>query len=304
LYRIVFCKVAATWCRSFYRISIAYSKVREMSTPEKKRRMPSVLTSDVHNEAELIFGILENKDKKLISYLDCLTLLRGIGMNPTQEDMDLLKESMAEPINRLTEWRLEQEAKAEKERKKEEAKKGGDKKEAKKPDPKKDGKKDGKKDAKGAADGPPPAEGSPEAEEAEKLRKKREPAEEMKNIDWNIFISCIEPLYRDNHVEQEEIVAALRVFDVNGIGRLTRSDLARIVTTNGESVLSPAEEKQLNDVLPEDFTLEELAARIQGTYVPPTQEELDAIAAREREAREAALAAERAAAVDDPLAGL
>lgn len=265
--------------------------------------MPSVLTSDVHNEAELIFGILENKDKKLISYLDCLTLLRGIGMNPIQEDMDMLKESMAEPINRLTEWRLEQEAKAEKERKKEEAKKGGDKKgekkDAKKPDPKKDG-----KGGKSAAEGGAPADG-PEAEEAAALaKKKREPAEEMKNIDWNIFISCIEPLYRDNHVEQEEIVAALRVFDVNGIGRMTRSDLARIVTTNGESVLSPAEEKQLHEVLPEDFTLEELAARIQGTYVPPTQEELDAIAAKEREAREAALAAERAAAVDDPLAGL
>jgi hypothetical protein len=274
-----------------------------MTTPEKKKRMPSVLTSDVHNEAELIFTILENKDKKLISYLDCLTLLRGIGMNPTQDDMDLLKDAMSEPIFRLTEWRLEQEARAEKERKKEEAKKGGDKKSEKKDAKKPDPKKDGKKDAKGGAEGAP-ADGAEGGEEGQQVKKKREPAEEMKNIDWNIFISCIEPLYRDNHVEQEEIVAALKVFDVNGIGRMTRADLARIVTTNGESVLSPAEEKQLHEVLPEDFTLEELAARIQGTYVPPSQEALDAIAAREREAREAALAAERAAAVDDPLAGL
>lgn len=276
------------------------------SAPEKKKRLPSVLTSDVHNEAELIFSILENKDKKLISYLDCVTLLRGIGMNPTTVDMDELKEAMAEPITRLTEWRLEQEAKAEKERKKEEKKdpKKSDKKDAKKPDPKKDGK--GGKDAKGgdAAAAAPGAEGAAEGEEGPK--KKKEPAEEVKNIDWNIFISCIEPLYRDNHVEQEEIVAALKIFDKMGTGRMKRADLAKIVTTNGESVLSPAEEKQLHEVLPEDFTFEELAARIQGTYVPPTQEELDAVAAKEREAREAALAAERAAAAanDDPLAGL
>lgn len=272
------------------------------AAPEKKKRLPSVLTSDVHNEAELIFSILENKEKKLISYLDCVTLLRGIGMNPTQADMDELKEAMVEPIARLTEWRLEQEAKAEKERKKEEkkdpkkAEKG-----AKKPDPKKDGKNPDPK--KGDTAGGAGAEG---AEGEGEVKKKKEPAEEVKCIDWNIFISCIEPLYRDNHVEQEEIVAALKVFDVNGTGRMKRADLARIVTTNGESVLSPAEEKQLHEVLPEDFTLDELAARIQGTYVPPSQEELDAIAAKEREAREAALAAERAAAAadDDPLAGL
>ena len=261
---------------------------------KQRRRPPSVLTSDVHNEAELIFTILENKEKKLISYLDCLTLLRGMGMNPTASDMDELRESMAEPVQRLTEWRLEQEAKAERERKKEEAKKGGEKKAEK-------GSKDGKGAKKGKGDDKPAADGtaveSAEGAEGDKKRRpKVEPAEETKNIDWNIFISCVEPLYRDNHVEQEEIVAALRVFDVNGTGVIKRSDLARIVTTNGESVLSPAEEKQLHEVLPEQCTLEELAARIQGTYVPPTAEELEAINAKERAEREAQLAAERAKA--------
>ena len=272
----------------------------EASTSERKKKLASVLTSDVHNEAELIFTILENKDRKCISFLDCLTLLRGIGMNPTTADMDELRRSMAEPIQRLDEWRLEQERIKEKERKKEEKKdaKGGDK---KKPEPKKDGKKGG--DA--AKDGTAPADG--QAADGQPAPKRRaEPAEEYKNIDWNIFISCIEPIYRDNHVEREEIVSALKVFDRTGAGRIKRADLAKIVTMNGESVLSPAEEKQLQESLPEECSFEELAARLQGTYQPPSAAELEAVAAKERAEREAREAAEKAAAaaIDDPLAGL
>jgi Ca2+-binding EF-hand superfamily protein len=270
----------------------------EGTSSEKRKKLASVLTSDVHNEAELIFGILENKDRKCISFLDCLTLLRGIGMNPTTADMDELRKSMAEPIQRLEEWRLEQERIKEKERKKEEKKdaKGGDK---KKPDPKKDGKKG---DAAAA-----PADGTGQAADGQPEKKKRpEPAEEAKNIDWNIFISCIEPIYRDNHVEREEIISALKVFDRSGAGRIKRADLARIVTTNGESVLSPAEEKMLLETLPEECSFEELAGRLQGTYQPPSAAELEAAAAKERAEREAREAAEKAAAqaLDDPLAGL
>lgn len=264
------------------------------------RQPASVLTSEVYNEAELLFTMLENKEK-LISFLDCTTVLRGMGMNPTGPDMDVLRSMMAEPVMRLEQWRREEEMKRDAEKLKE-------------------GLRDRKRSMGGAKNrsqsGSRPSSSSIAADGtrasiagfsglstamAEQQRLiKVSPAEEIKNIDWNIFISCVETVYRDRFVEQGEVVASLRVFDPLGKGKMTIDEFIHYVTTNGDSVLTPLEVKALRDALPEECSLEEFAARIQGTYVPPTQAELDRLAA-EAEDRAAAERAALQAAASDPL---
>lgn len=248
---------------------------------------PSVLTSEVYNEAELIFNMLQNKEK-LVSFLDCTTLLRGMGMNPTTHDLDKLKARMREPVIRLEAWRREEELRRERERRKEEAKEA-----------KKMGRSISKKDKK--------KEEEKRKEQEEKDNEKIIPIEEVKNIDWNIFISCTEEIFRDAATEEKKVFKALKVFDdADNPDVMTIDHLIEIVTSRGDSVLTPAEIKQLKKDLPPKCNLKELAARIQGTYTPPTQEELDRqmqAAIEERKRREAAKKAE-AEANDDPLRGL
>lgn len=277
---------------------------RGASTATKMNRLPSVLTSDVHNEAELIFSILQDPDHKVVSQLDVLTLLRGMGMNPVNADTDYLREVMAEPIERYEAMRREEEAKKEKERKREEAerkKKGGAF--VAKPPPGKKG--DPKSGTAGGAGGDGPAEVELEEGPDGKKRVKTGPREEVKNIDWNVFITAVEPIFRDNHQEQDEILNALKVFDEAGMGVLTRDELFRIVTSNGESVLGPAEIKLLTDMLPESMEFVEFAQRAQGTYVPPSAEEIAAKEEAERAAREERLRREREEREKaDPMAAL
>ncbi|GET87880.1 hypothetical protein, conserved [Leishmania tarentolae] len=247
---------------------------------------PSVLTSEVYNAAEAIFNMLQNKEK-LVSFLDCTTLLRGVGMNPTHEDMDKLKGLMAQPILRLEQWRREEELKREKERRKEEARERKGKGRASVAA--------GRKSIlKKAAD--PAAEAAP---------VDITPAEEVKNIDWNIFIRCTEMIFRDSMREERAVLEALKVFAGDSCATMSRDKLIEIVTTKGDNVLTPAEVKSLVAILPDRCPVKEWASRIGGTYVPPTQEEIDAAALREIEARRQHEAAEKQKEAEkDPLQGL
>lgn len=248
---------------------------------------PSVLTSEVYNEAELIFNILQNKEK-LVSFLDCTTLLRGMGMNPTVHDLDKLKARMREPVIKLEAWRRAEQLRKERERLKEEAK---------------EAKKMGRKISK--AEQKKKEEEKRQKEEEAKEKEKIIPIEEVKNIDWNIFISCTEEIFRDAATEEKTLFKALKVFDDEEDPLIMTMDrLVEIVTSRGNSVLTPAEVKQLRKDLPAKCSFQEMAARLQGTYVPPTQEELDRqmqAAIEERKRREAA---KKAAEEDDPLRGL
>eukprot|EP00796_Vickermania_ingenoplastis_P001855 gene1855-1134_t len=249
---------------------------------------PSVLTSEVYNEAELIFNMLQNKEK-LVSFLDCTTLLRGMGMNPTNHDLDKFKARIREPVIRLEQWRLEEEVRREKERRKEEAK---------------ELKKMGRKISK--ADKKKQEEEKKKKEEENKENEKIIPVEEVKNIDWNIFISCAEEIFRDAATEEKTVFKALKVFDKDDDSPMTMTidRLIEIVTSGGESVLTQAEVKQLRKDLPAKCSFAELAARLQGTYVPPTQEELDRQMQAAIEERKRKEAAKKAAEEDDPLRGL
>lgn len=249
-----------------------------------------MLTSDVYNEAEVSFAMLQSKEK-LVSFLDCTTLLRSMGMNPTREDMDRLKELMAEPIARLEQWRREEELRQDKERRKEEARDRKGKDRASVAPSKKSIVKEG-----GEEGG---AEGATAAAAASIT-----PAEEIKNIDWNIFIHCAETVFRDRMREEHAVLEALSVFAGSAGATMTRDRLMEIVTTNGDNVLTPAEVKVLLTMLPETCSLKELAARIQGTYVAPTQEEIDAAAARAMEAQRQQEMAEKTKEEEDPLSGL
>jgi len=254
------------------------------------RPRPSVLTSDVHNEAELIFGLIAVKE--LVSSLDCVTLARGMGMNPVQADMKRLQDEMQPLIEELTELRLEEERRKQKEAAKLEKK---DPKKDTKKDPKKDEKKDEKKEG--------------EAKEGEDGQPKRKvlpaPEEEMKNIDWHIFISCIEPMYKDNRQEVSEVVQALGLFDEDGTKYLSVDKIIEIVTQGGESVLSPAEVKQLRDAFPEKgYKIQEFAERLQGTYVPPPPPSAEELAAEEEARRKAEEEAKKKAEADNLLGDL
>jgi hypothetical protein len=241
-------------------------------------RPPAVLGNEVYNNAEAIFHILEHKESKCVSSLDTVTLLRGMGMNPIQAEVDALQKQMAPLIAELDEIRLEEERKKEAQRKKEEAKSGKgdkDKKEAtKKPEPKKgETAKDGAKKGDGK-------EGEGEKEE----RVLTMPAEEVKNIDWHIFITSVEPFYKNLETEKHEIVGALKVFDRDGKGKISMADLVRIVTTKGESVLSQAEVKQLTEAFPEaSYNLNDFAELLNGTYRPPPPPTAEEIERMERE---------------------
>lgn len=249
---------------------------------------PSVLTSEVYNEAELIFNILQNKEK-LVSFLDCTTLLRGMGMNPTSHDLDKLQARMREPIIRLEAWRRAEELRRERERRKEEAKEA-----------KKMGRSVAKNDAKKKEE-----ERKKKEEEEERENQKIIPVEEIKNIDWNIFISCTEEIFRDAATEEKTVYKALKVFeDPEDPGVMSIDRLIEIITSRGDSVLSPAEVKQLKKDLPAKCSLSELASRIQGLYVPPTQEELDRQMQAVIEERKRREAEKKAAEEDDPLRGL
>ncbi|CCW69571.1 unnamed protein product [Phytomonas sp. Hart1] len=233
------------------------------STPDY---VPSVLTSDVCNEAEFIFNTLQNKEK-LVSFLDCATILRGMGMNPNQTDMERLKSLMTEPILRLEQWRREEELKREKERRREEARerKGGLMKSVSKPN-------STRKSI---------VEKAIEASTENEKQVKIVPVEELKNIDWNIFISCTEEIYRDSLVEEKQVFDALKVFaerDSSPKLMMSQEKLVKALISNGDNVLTPVEIKQLKSLLPEQCDIVELAKRIQGTYVAPTQDELNRIA--------------------------
>lgn len=267
----------------------------------------SVLTSDVHNEAEVLFAFLQEKDRKLISHLDCLTLMRGMGMNPIQADMDKLRDVMKEDVAELSRVRAEEALAAEKERERLAKKdpKAQKEKEMKDKADKEKAEAEAKKakeeaEANGGANGP-------------KKKVLAPPEEEEKAIDWNIFIKHVEPMYRDNREEVRLIIEALREFQTpQKQGTITIRELEDIVCRqNGESVLSPAEFKQVRDILKiteendgEEIDLTELAQKIQGTYQGPTEEEKAAAAAmkeeEERKRREAE-AAKKKAAEDDLL---
>lgn len=258
---------------------------------------PSVLTSDVYNDAEVSFAMLQSKDK-LVSFLDCTTLLRSMGMNPTQEDMDKLKEIMAEPIVRLEQWRREEELRRDKELRKEEARerKGrerGSISAAKKSIAEKGGDEGGGGTAAAAT-----------TDGAAAATVSLTPAEELKNIDWNIFIHSAEMIFRDRMREEHAVVEALKVFAGSAAAVMSRDQLMEIVTTHGDNVLTPAEVKALVTVLPESCSVKEWAARIQGIYVPPKQEEIDAPALRESEAQRQQERAGKTKAEGDPLSGL
>eukprot|EP00759_Apiculatamorpha_spiralis_P025224 PhF_6_TR28283/c0_g1_i1/m.41865 len=216
---------------------------------------PSILTSDIHNEADLIFKMLtaaqaqSEKDKDKISMLDCWVLLRGMGMNPTNADLDRLYDSMAAPLQKIADDKA----------KEEEKKKGKDRKKQEEQQEKK--KKDG---AEGDDAGPP-----------------LEAPEDEKKIDWATFITAAEAQFKDARVEEEEIMMAFRILDKKGTegigqdGYMDKADLIKAMTTCGESVLSPAEVKQMLEMFPgERVYFQEFAQKMLGTWVEPAAQEI------------------------------
>jgi Ca2+-binding EF-hand superfamily protein len=258
------------------------------------KKPAAVLSSKVYNEAETIFHLLEHKDRRCVSALDTVTLLRGMGMNPVQDEIEALQREMAPLVAELEELRFIEEEKAEALRKKEEAKSGkGDKEKEAKAKAEKEKKEKEAKAAKDAKAGETGKEGQGEGAEGEgenKEGKKRvhaDPPEEVKNIDWHIFITSVEPHYKDVATERDEIIKALKCFEgPDGKGRITMKELVRIVTTNGESVLSPAEVKQLLEAFPmETLEFGEFADRINGTYQPPPPPTAEELARQDEERR-------------------
>eukprot|EP00760_Papus_ankaliazontas_P011632 PhM_4_TR14891/c0_g1_i2/m.93353 len=196
---------------------------------------PSVLTSDIHNEADLIFKLLQDKEKQLVSMLDCWTLMRGMGMNPTNFDMEQLFDSMQAPLAKIAEERAKEEEKKNKGKKKEETKK-----EAKK------------------------------GEEKEEEKGPTEAPEDEKKIDWDTFITAAEAQFKDVRVETEELELAMSVLDKRGVGYLTKEELEKAMRQSGESVLSPAELKLLMDMFPRNkIPFQEFIQKIFGTWVEP-----------------------------------
>ena len=209
-----------------------------MSAPSKPVA-PSILTSDIHNEADVIFKLLQDKDKQTVSMLDAWVLMRGMGMNPTNAEMDQLFESMVVPLQKIADEKAKQD--------------------------KKDGK--GKKEEKAE---------KKKGKDEEEVPVATEAPEDEKKIDWTTFITAAEAQFKDARVEEEEMIQAFRVLDRRGLGYLEKADLTKAMTQSGESVLAPAEVKLLLEMFPGDkVDFREFAQRMLGTWVerpPPPPE--------------------------------
>lgn len=221
--------------------------------PPPDPKLHSVLTSDVINQIEGIFKALADKDG-LVSQLDIVTLVRSMGMNPTENELTELIDALQirdpekEKLERIERDERERKGREQREKEKADAAIQSDKKAAK-----------------------PPAKGS-------KLKGKEEtkdallwvPPERRPLVDWKKFIATVEPFYKDNRIEEEEIIQAFRVFDREGKGWIHRDELIKIMCTKGEEVLSPTEVAQLVETFPNsEIRFREFAQRMQGTYVEP-----------------------------------
>lgn len=287
---------------------------------------PSVLTSDVHNEAEIIFHILEHKEKRCVSKLDMLTLLRGMGMNPTDGDLDSLHASMQPLISEYEEMVREEERRKERERKKMEAKQGGPKstnpvkdkadREKKKLDDIKKANASARSAGGGGRSTRPSTAATGDSKDDDgknengkedeldkdgkkKKKSKLDPPEEIKNVDWHIFMHCVEPIFKDARQEEKELMQAFAVFDPDGVGSMSMKQLIEIATQNGESVLSPAEVKMLKEAFPENrIDFRDFTKKLLGTYVPPPPPTAEELAAKARAAAEQAKKEKEAAALN------
>eukprot|EP00756_Hemistasia_phaeocysticola_P037223 Hpha_TRINITY_DN16685_c4_g1::TRINITY_DN16685_c4_g1_i2::g.179001::m.179001 len=181
------------------------------SKPEK--RGASVYTANVSNECQVLFdqrvqearkkgvgkGAGEN-DVKLVSQNDVLYIMRGIGMNPTQEDLeDLIKEMM----------------------------------------PYDEDKKDDKKKKKGEAE-KKEAEKKKKEEEEQAGKVATLPPEDIPKFTIDELNKNLERVYKNQRRCEEEVVESLRVFDATDRdgGRIRLEDLITIMTENGDDVLS------------------------------------------------------------------
>lgn len=185
-----------------------------LAKPEK--RGASVFTSNVSNECQELFRqkVAENRKKnkdpdlpELVSQNDVLYIMRGIGMNPTQEELEQLVKEML-PMHDVDD----------KDKKKDKGKKGKD---------------DKKKDEK--------------EEEGEKEKKKPIAPEDIPKYCIDDLNKNLEKVYKNQRRCEEDIVEAFKVFDAGrrpgeagqgGDGEITLGELCTIMTEMGDDVLS------------------------------------------------------------------
>jgi hypothetical protein len=112
------------------------------------------------------------------------------------------------------------------------------------------------------------------------------PPERRPVVDWACFISHVEPFYKDNRIEEEEIMRAFRVFDREGKGWIHRDELVKILTTKGEDILAPPEVETLKETFPNSkVDFREFAQKMQGTWVEPKESAQDSMSASRSTAR-------------------
>eukprot|EP01062_Namystynia_karyoxenos_P017742 TRINITY_DN16565_c0_g1_i2.p1 TRINITY_DN16565_c0_g1~~TRINITY_DN16565_c0_g1_i2.p1 ORF type:complete len:291 (+),score=151.46 TRINITY_DN16565_c0_g1_i2:101-874(+) len=179
-------------------------------------RGASIFTGDAANECQALFdqrwaeARKKDKDKggkdkgekddsnKMVSQNDVLFIMRGIGMNPTQEELEELIKSMVP----------------------------GDADEKKDDKKKKKGEQEKKDDKK-----------KKEEEEADK-KKDSLPPEDVPKYQVEEIKVNLEKVYRNQRRCEEDIIEALRVFDRKNEGRIQLKDLIKELTENGDDVLS------------------------------------------------------------------
>eukprot|EP01012_Entosiphon_sulcatum_P008481 TRINITY_DN14613_c0_g1_i1.p1 TRINITY_DN14613_c0_g1~~TRINITY_DN14613_c0_g1_i1.p1 ORF type:complete len:288 (-),score=74.27 TRINITY_DN14613_c0_g1_i1:1015-1851(-) len=235
-----------------------------MSTkPPPNPLQHSVLTSDVINEVEQTFK--SKATDGLVSQMDMILLIRSMGMNPTDSDLDQLFDAMQirdperERQERIERDERERKEKERREKEKAELEAAGDDKKA-------------KREAQRKA-----------ASAAVKKRGKEEekkdtfvwiPPERRPMVDWTSFITHVEPFYKDNKIEEEEIMRAFKVFDREGRGWIGKDELIKILTQKGEDILAPQEVTILSEMFSHSrVDFREFAQKMQGTWVEPKVEE-------------------------------
>eukprot|EP01006_Ploeotia_vitrea_P063327 TRINITY_DN85328_c0_g1_i1.p1 TRINITY_DN85328_c0_g1~~TRINITY_DN85328_c0_g1_i1.p1 ORF type:complete len:278 (-),score=55.08 TRINITY_DN85328_c0_g1_i1:179-1012(-) len=221
----------------------------------------SVLTSDVINEAEQTFKSIA-KDG-FVSQLDIVTIMRSMGMNPTESDLDALFDVMQiRDPERERQERIERDERLRKEKERREKEKA----EA--------ALKDDKKKMN-------PAAAAKKMNKKKKDDEKKEayvwvPPEKRPVVDWTSFITHVEPFYKDNKIEEDAITQALKVFDKEGKMWMHKDELIRLLTTKGEDILSPPEVLILKELFPSTrIDFKEFAAKMQGTWIEPKPEEVE-----------------------------
>lgn len=206
----------------------------------KLSRFNSALDFNLVNTLDQMFHIMAKERK--ICQLDCVTLIRAIGMNPTDADLRPFFErlNIRDAIRESEERRMRDEQKR-----------------------------------KELMEAQASAAASMKRDTVKALKDRKATAKEQQYVwvpperrpvvTWPMFINALWPEYRDSSVCSREIREAWDVFaPSDDPTKMMTADFVRLLTAHGPAPLTPAEVRAVLELFPGTVTLDALVGKAAG----------------------------------------